>query len=228
MADLEKILTEDAQAEKEQSAPVSFATIGAVYQDGVSLIFDGTEDESEKHYKCNTSVFFRAGDRVKLAADSGTYVAEYVVGTPMQPSQEVHGIPAGGSINQVLRKTTGADYAAGWSNVAEVPSGGSTNQVLTKTASSYGWANVPTPAVTVDKLTSGYYTVGLSGTTFYGAGISLGSAYNRLSGLYISGSADISGAFGCNGATPQGKQYLSSSATVSDVIAVLRKFGFVS
>ena len=228
MADLEKILTEDAQAEEEQSAPVSFATIGAVYQDGVSLIFDGTEEESEKHYKCNTSVPFRSGDRVKLAADSGTYVAEYVVGAPMQPSQEVHGIPAGGSLDQVLRKTGVADYAAGWRSIAEVPSGGSANQVLTKTASSYGWANVPTPTVTVDKLTSGASTVQLSGTQLRGSGIDLGGLYYKFKDLYMSGVAHIDGNFACNGMTPQGKQYLASSATLADVIAVLRKFGFVS
>lgn len=62
----------------------NFATIGAVYADGVTLIFDGQTEASEKHYRCNTSVVFTAGDRVKILADSGTYVAEYVVGAPKQ------------------------------------------------------------------------------------------------------------------------------------------------
>ena len=62
----------------------SFATVGAVYSDGLSLIFDGSPVATEKHYKCNTSVVFKAGDRVKIFADSGTYVVEYIVGVPTQ------------------------------------------------------------------------------------------------------------------------------------------------
>lgn len=58
------------------------ATVGAVYPDGLSLIFDGGESESAKHYKCNTTVSFRAGDRVKISKISGTYVVDYVVGNP--------------------------------------------------------------------------------------------------------------------------------------------------
>ena len=60
----------------------NFATVGAVYADGVTLIFDGESQPTEKHYKCNTSVEFAAGDRVKILSDSGTYVVEYVVGAP--------------------------------------------------------------------------------------------------------------------------------------------------
>ena len=62
----------------------NFATVGAVFADGVTLIFDGQSAAGEKHYRCNTSAVFAAGDRVKILADSGTYVAEYVVGAPKQ------------------------------------------------------------------------------------------------------------------------------------------------
>lgn len=58
------------------------ATVGAVYSDGIGLIFDGSETESEKHYKCNAAVTFAAGDRVKVVKISGTYLVEYVVGNP--------------------------------------------------------------------------------------------------------------------------------------------------
>lgn len=58
------------------------ATVGAVYTDGIALIFDGQTAASGKHYKCNTSVKFKAGDRVKIVKDAGTYIVEYVVGTP--------------------------------------------------------------------------------------------------------------------------------------------------
>lgn len=61
-----------------------FATVGAVYADGLSLIFDGQETASQKHYKCNTAVPFSPGDRVKIFAVSGTYVVEYPVGDPKQ------------------------------------------------------------------------------------------------------------------------------------------------
>ena len=63
-----------------QSNENYFATIGGVYDDGVSLIFDGQETPTEKHYKVNTSVTFSAGDRVKILPYKGTYVVEYVVG----------------------------------------------------------------------------------------------------------------------------------------------------
>lgn len=78
-------ITETAAVLREQlpAAPApSFATVGAVYADGVTLIFDGESQAGTKRYKCNTSVLFSAGDRVKIAADSGTYVVEYAVGTP--------------------------------------------------------------------------------------------------------------------------------------------------
>ena len=71
-------------ATKEQTQFYNFATVGAVYDDGLSLIFDGQGTETEKHYKCNTAVSFKAGDRVKIMQDSGTYVVEYVVGVPTQ------------------------------------------------------------------------------------------------------------------------------------------------
>lgn len=60
----------------------NFATIGEIYDDGVSLIFDGETDPSEKHYKTNAFVVFKKGDRVRIIADSGTYVVEYPVGNP--------------------------------------------------------------------------------------------------------------------------------------------------
>lgn len=61
-------------------APVfNFATVGAVYSDGLTLIFDGQTTPTTKRYKRNAGVTFRAGDRVKILRDSGTYVVEYVV-----------------------------------------------------------------------------------------------------------------------------------------------------
>lgn len=76
---------QDVQAEQDLDAQL--ATVGAVYADGLTLIFDGQEAATEKHYKCNTSVVFKAGDRVKVARISGSYVVEYVVGPPTSGSK---------------------------------------------------------------------------------------------------------------------------------------------
>ena len=57
----------------------SLATIGAVYADGVSLIFDNATAPSTKHYKFNKSITFVPGDRVKIAKISGTYIIEYAI-----------------------------------------------------------------------------------------------------------------------------------------------------
>jgi hypothetical protein len=61
----------------------NFATVGAVYADGLTLIFDGQTEPTEKHYKCNAFCRFSAGQRVRIIKDSGTYVVEYAVGVPM-------------------------------------------------------------------------------------------------------------------------------------------------
>ena len=53
----ESIINEEKQP---QEQPVlNFATIGEVFSDGVSLIFDGQEEATEKHYKVNTSITFQ-------------------------------------------------------------------------------------------------------------------------------------------------------------------------
>ena len=40
-----------------------FATVGTVYEDGITLIFNGAEAESLNNYKCNACVRFEAGQR---------------------------------------------------------------------------------------------------------------------------------------------------------------------
>lgn len=72
--------------EDERAAPAAaqLATVGAVYSDGISLIFDGDSEPTAKHYKCNTALSFTAGQRVKIVKISGTYVVEYPIGNPKQ------------------------------------------------------------------------------------------------------------------------------------------------
>ena len=98
-------------AEETATIVRNFATIGAVYEDGVSLIFDGEDAPTEKHYLCNTSTYFKAGDRVKIATDSGTYVVEYAVGAPKQ--QDTVGMPRGGDTGSALIKNSKTDLSSG-------------------------------------------------------------------------------------------------------------------
>lgn len=97
---------EQALAPKEP-ANASFATIGAVLADGVTLIFDGTTTASTKRYKVNRSVAFAAGDRVKITRDSGTYVVEYPVGNPVSGVTPVYLR----SYNGKIQAKAGADGA---------------------------------------------------------------------------------------------------------------------
>lgn len=45
---------------------VLFATIDQIYDDGITLIFDGEETASEKHYKCNSFCIFAPRQRVRI------------------------------------------------------------------------------------------------------------------------------------------------------------------
>lgn len=118
----------------------NFATVGEVFDDGVSLIFDGESEPSEKHYLCNRCAVFAAGDRVRILADGGTYIVEYPVGTPQQQVQD--GLPTGGTQNQVLAKNSGDNYDVVWKTLKGVPSGGTQDQVLAKNSDTnydVGW-----------------------------------------------------------------------------------------
>lgn len=73
---------EEGKSGQEEPQEAGFATVDAIYSDGVTLIFDGQETATEKRYKCNMSAKITAGDRVRIAKDCGTYVVEYAVGAP--------------------------------------------------------------------------------------------------------------------------------------------------
>lgn len=112
----------------------NFATIGEVFDDGVSLIFDGQDAATEKHYKVNTSIVFTAGDRVKILSDSGTYVVEYVVGTPKRAEEDGgSGLPTGGTTGQSLLKASNEDHDFAWGTPnGVIPTGGEEGQFLKK------------------------------------------------------------------------------------------------
>lgn len=126
--DVLEITEAPAEEVVDQSQESQFATVGEVFDDGVTLIFDGQETATEKHYKVNTSIVLVAGDRVKILKDSGTYVVEYVVGVPGLGMQ----IPSGGTEGQALVKDGAEDYGLKWATIKGVPSGGTEGQVLAK------------------------------------------------------------------------------------------------
>lgn len=153
--------TPEEEMTPEIEAPeAALATIGALYSDGVSLIFDGEEEATEKHYKVNTSIEFSAGDRVKVSKISGTYIVEYIVGAPMRD----YALPKGGVDGDMLVKSGATDYAAAWKTIdipeEHIPKGGSDGQMLAKdgdlTDYKLKWVdgNIPASSKAGDVLTS--------------------------------------------------------------------------
>ena len=168
--ELEEEETEELEGEEWN---IELATVAAVGGTGVKLTIDGDEEAGDKYYKVNAGQLFAVGDRVKIHKNSGTYVVEFVVGSPMSRypipsggsdgqvlmkdgannyavkwgSVSSHGIPSGGSSGQFLSKVNATDYNVQWSDAPhDLPSGGSDGQVLTKNGStnySVKWANVP-------------------------------------------------------------------------------------
>ena len=121
--------------EQQESVEIRMATIAEIFEDGVTLIFDGQEEATDKHYKCNTSAKLAVGDRVMLASESGTYVVAYAVGNPSGGGEGSHELPAGGTDGQVLAKDGATDYTVKWDTIHQVPAGGTTGQVLRKKSS---------------------------------------------------------------------------------------------
>lgn len=60
--------------ESEEVAAHNIATVGEVTADGITLIFPGETEASEKKYAYNKSVTFAAGDKVYIVKISGTYL----------------------------------------------------------------------------------------------------------------------------------------------------------
>ena len=143
-----------------------FATVGEVLDDGVTLIFDGQDEATDKHYRCNASVLLLPGDRVKVCKDSGTYVVEYVVGSPALRLL----IPSGGASGQYLAKKGSDSYALKWATgpTEHIPTGGTDGQYLAKSGTenyALKWVTGPTEHIPTGG-TDGQYLV-KNGTTNY-------------------------------------------------------------
>ncbi len=80
---------EEQEIEPLEPESATSAMIGEVYEDGVTLIFDGNTEPTNKRYKVNTSIVFEKDQRVKLFKDSNTYLVEYPFGAPKMAESSV-------------------------------------------------------------------------------------------------------------------------------------------
>lgn len=129
--------------EDETQEDFILATVAEVTSTGVKIEVDGSGEAGEKEYRVNSMQRFKTGDRVKICKNSGTYLVEYKVGSPMAD----YPIPSGGSDGQVLTKDGASNYAVKWTSAGNpLPTGGAAGQVLTKVnATNYNvtWSDAP-------------------------------------------------------------------------------------
>lgn len=148
---MDEILAAAAPEEQTEQEEILIATVGAVTETGVTLIFAGEESASEKTYQGNVSAALKAGDRVKITKDSGTYLIDYAVGVPGSAVEDTPELPSGGTKGQALVKKSSADGDVEWSTISltgGLPTGGSDGQLLAKsgTANYSGqWVDNPIP-----------------------------------------------------------------------------------
>lgn len=145
MEGIDSLYVENTEGQEEETKqPVQLATIATVEEDGLTLLLDGAEEPTEKHYKCNVSARFTEGQRVAVLELSGSKVVMFAIGSPN--AENAHEIPPGGTNNQVLLKDGDTDYTLKWGTLPRgIPSGGATGQVLKKTGNgdyTVGWGDI--------------------------------------------------------------------------------------
>lgn len=76
--------TEQQVAAQQQKAQPEFhfATVAGVHGDGLSLYIGAETSPTEKHYKCNTTCKFSAGQKVYIQKAGGEYVVLFPIGAP--------------------------------------------------------------------------------------------------------------------------------------------------
>lgn len=215
---------EEEQVES-QGDEIIIGTVDSVTADGVTIIVDGDDVAGQKEYKVNCGVVFSSGDRVKLTRNSGTYIVDYVIGSPM----ERFPLPSGGSTGQVLTKASNSNYDVKWSSASGIPSGGSTGQYLMKSSSTdyaVSWSDVIT-----SNLKSGNSTLYFTGSTLYPSGTcSLGTNSSRFNGCYLLGSmffGNNASKLGFFGTTPISQAAVANNATVATLITALKQYGLI-
>lgn len=168
---LETAATEAEAISIPEPQDATFATIDEIFDDGVTLIFDGQETATEKHYKVNSFAIFKAKDRVRIIKDSGTYVVEYTVGVPKKTFNADSAKTADSATNAESATTAKAliDAASSGSKVylkissswlyfgasashltaiPKLPGGGTSGQCLIKDSATDYAASWGTPSVT--------------------------------------------------------------------------------
>ena len=79
------ILETEQQVAAQQTNPepeFNFAVVAEVHSDGLSLYIGAETTPTEKHYKCNTTCKFSAGQKVFIQKASGEYVVLFPIGNP--------------------------------------------------------------------------------------------------------------------------------------------------
>lgn len=147
MEGVDSLYTGEEEQTEEQGHVVQMATVATVETDGLTLIPDGAEEATEKHFKCNSALTFASGQRVAVLEFSGSKIVMFPVGDPGGGDTPTGTIPAGGNTGQVLKKSSDEDYALEWGSLPHgVPAGGSTNQVLAKSTNGdymLKWIDLP-------------------------------------------------------------------------------------
>lgn len=179
---LETAATEVESLAIQEPQDATFATIGAIYEDGVTLIFDGQDAPTEKHYKCNSFVVFHAGDRVRIIKDSGTYVVEYSVGAPKTSFNADTADKAANATNATNAKNaTAADYLVDGASNSKMVYLKITSGVLYFSANGSSWTEIG-PAGDEDE-------------TIPAVAKALYNSYSASSSYYIYFQSDRYGAF---------------------------------
>lgn len=134
---------EQQQMQEDATPAYTFATVGGVYNDGISLIFPGSEQPSEKHYRANLYCKFSAGQRVYLAKDSGTYVVLFPVGIPgsMTIASDSASTASKATTAETATKATTAETATSAGSAAKADS-------ATKSTTADKWTNARTLTLT--------------------------------------------------------------------------------
>lgn len=132
MESIDSVYTSSQEEQSPEEQPiVQLATIAGIVDDGLTLLLDGSEEPSEKRYKCNAAIDFAAGQRVAVLELSGSKVVMFPVGLP--GTLAPHGVPPGGTQGQFLKKSANDDYKLTWGSInGTLPSGGTDGQVLQK------------------------------------------------------------------------------------------------
>ena len=132
MESIDSVYTSSQEEQSPEEQPVvQLATIAGIVDDGLTLLLDGSEEPSEKRYKCNAAIDFAAGQRVAVLELSGSKVVMFPVGLP--GTLAPHGVPPGGTKGQFLKKSVNDDYKLTWGSInGTLPGGGTDGQVLLK------------------------------------------------------------------------------------------------